>query len=36
MADRHAPVGSYAPRAPVTGAITALWQDVERLLVQKA
>ncbi len=33
MADRHAPVGLYAPRAPVTQAIAALWQDLERQLV---
>jgi len=33
MADRHAPVGAYAPRAPVTTALAALWQDVERRLV---
>jgi chromosome partitioning protein len=32
MADRHAPVGIYAPRAPVTRAIAALWRDVERQL----
>jgi chromosome partitioning protein len=32
MADRHAPVGAYAPRAPVSQAIATLWQDVERRL----
>ncbi|WP_420140259.1 ParA family protein [Sphingomonas sp.] len=32
MAERHAPVGAYAPRAPVTRAITTLWRDVERRL----
>jgi chromosome partitioning protein len=32
MAERHAPVGAYAPRAPVTQAITTLWRDVERRL----
>ena len=36
MADRHAPVGVYAPRAPVTAAITALWRDVERQLTKKS
>jgi len=35
MADRHAPVGIYAPRAPVSRAIAALWQDVERRLAKK-
>jgi cellulose biosynthesis protein BcsQ len=35
MADRHAPVGVYAPRAPVTTAIAALWRDVERQLSKK-
>ncbi len=34
MADRHAPVGAYAPRMPVTKAIAALWTDVERQLVK--
>lgn len=34
MADRHAAVGVYAPRAPVTKAIAALWTDVERRLVK--
>jgi len=36
MADRHAPIGTYAPRAPVTTAIAALWRDVERQLVKKS
>ncbi len=36
MADRHAPVGTYAPRAPVSRAIAALWQDVERRLIKKS
>lgn len=36
MADRHAPVGAYAPRAPVTTAIAALWRDVERRLAKKS
>ncbi|WP_420138749.1 ParA family protein [Sphingomonas sp.] len=30
MADRHAPVGTYAGRSPVTGVISALWRDIER------
>lgn len=34
MADRHAPVGVYAPRAPVTAAIGALWRDVEARLAR--
>jgi cellulose biosynthesis protein BcsQ len=34
MADRHEPVGVYAPRAPVTKAIGALWTDVERQLAK--
>jgi chromosome partitioning protein len=32
MADRHAPVGAYAPRAAVTQAIAGLWTQVERRL----
>jgi chromosome partitioning protein len=32
MAERHAPVGAYAPRAPVTQAIAGLWRTVERKL----
>jgi len=35
MADRHAPVGAYAPRAPVTAAIGDLWRDIERRLLKK-
>jgi cellulose biosynthesis protein BcsQ len=35
MADRHAPVGAYAPRAPVSVAIAALWRDVEKRLAKK-
>lgn len=34
MADRHAPVGAYAPRAPVTAAISELWREVERRLTK--
>jgi cellulose biosynthesis protein BcsQ len=34
MADRHSPVGVYAPRAPVSAAIAILWKDVERRLTQ--
>ena len=34
MAQRHAPVGVYAPRAPVTKAILALSAEVERRLVK--
>lgn len=34
MADRHAPVGAYAPRAPVSIAIAALWRDVEKRLAK--
>ncbi|HWI87044.1 MAG TPA: AAA family ATPase [Sphingomonas sp.] len=33
MADRHAPVGAYAPYMPVSLAIAGLWRDVERRLV---
>jgi len=32
MADRHAPLGIYAPNSPATKAIAALWIDVERRL----
>lgn len=32
MAARHAPLGAFAPRSPVTQAVAALWQDVERRL----
>jgi chromosome partitioning protein len=35
MADRHAPVGAYAPRAPVTKAIADLWRDIEKRLAKK-
>jgi len=34
MADRHAPIGAYAPRAPVTAAISELWREVERRLAK--
>jgi chromosome partitioning protein len=34
MAERHAPVGAYAPRAPVTQALAQLWQTVERRLAR--
>jgi cellulose biosynthesis protein BcsQ len=34
MAERHAPVGVYAPRAPVTQALAQLWQTVERRLTR--
>ena len=34
MADRHAPIGAYAPRAPVSTAIAALWRDVEKRLAK--
>lgn len=34
MADRHAPVGVYAPRSPVVRVIAALWTDVERRLAR--
>jgi cellulose biosynthesis protein BcsQ len=34
MADRHAPVGTYARNAPVTKTIAALWTDVERELAK--
>jgi cellulose biosynthesis protein BcsQ len=34
MADRHAPVGAYAPRAPVTAVIGDLWRDVEKRLAK--
>ncbi len=32
MADRHAPVGAYAPRSPAAKAVGALWVDLERRL----
>jgi len=35
MADRHAPVGAYAPRAPVSIAIADLWRDIEKRLAKK-
>ncbi len=35
MADRHAPVGAYAPRAPVSNAIADLWRDIEKRLARK-
>jgi cellulose biosynthesis protein BcsQ len=34
MADRHAPIGAYAPRAPVTAALANLWRDVEKRLAK--
>ena len=34
MADRHAPVGAYAPRAPVTKAILALSTRIEQSLIK--
>ena len=36
MADRHAPVGAYAPRVAVTAGIAALWRDIERRLVENS
>jgi len=36
MADRHAPVGAYAARAPVSVAIAALWRDVEKRLAKQS
>ncbi len=30
MADRHMAVGAYAPRSPVTAAVTQLWTAIER------
>lgn len=32
MADRHAPIGAYAPRSPAARAIAALWVAIERRL----
>ncbi len=32
MADRHAAIGSYAPRSPVTAAVNQLWTAIERRL----
>jgi len=29
MADRHAPIGSYAPRSPAATAVVDLWRDIE-------
>lgn len=34
MADRHAPLGSYAPKSPAAVAIADLWRAVERRLVK--
>jgi cellulose biosynthesis protein BcsQ len=34
MADRHAPLGTYAPRSPAAKAIGDLWVDVERRLAE--
>ncbi|WP_174273598.1 ParA family protein [Sphingomonas bacterium] len=34
MADRHAPLGAYAPRSPAAVAIADLWRIVERALVK--
>lgn len=32
MADRHAAIGDYAPRSPVSAAVTQLWTMIERRL----
>ena len=32
MADRHAPLGAYAPRSPAAQATIALWTEIERRL----
>lgn len=34
MADRHAPLATYAPRSPATAAIAALWTAIERRLAR--
>ncbi|NIJ08675.1 cellulose biosynthesis protein BcsQ [Sphingomonas vulcanisoli] len=34
MADRHAPLGAYAPKSPAAIAIADLWRVVERRLVK--
>lgn len=34
MADRHASIGAYAPRAPFTAALLALWRDIEKRLAK--
>lgn len=34
MADRHAPLGAYAPKSPAAVAIADLWRQVERQLVK--
>lgn len=34
MADRHAPIGAYAPRAPVTAALAHVWREVEKRLAK--
>ena len=34
MADRHAPVGVYAPRAPFVQALSALWREMEARLAK--
>lgn len=35
MADRHAPIGVYAPRSPATKAFASLWTAVERRIAGK-
>lgn len=32
MADRHAPVGVFAARSPIAGAVATLWTQIERRL----
>src|SRR5437660_307167 len=34
-AARHAPIGAYAPPAPVSVAIADLWRDIEKRLAKK-
>ena len=34
MADRHAAIGAYAPRSPVTAAVNQLWTTIERRLAR--
>lgn len=34
MADRHAPLGAYAPRSPATIAVTQIWAAIEKRLAK--
>jgi len=36
MAERHAPLGAYAPRSPAAIAVVDLWRDIEERLTRAA